>query len=85
MPDDDRVITLKLLDRLHNMRTIEYVDSGKQLSRSQETLELLVPHAQRLGLQLSLTSCRQRSRPKGFLVKLKCCCRRPIMSGGPFR
>ncbi len=50
VPDDDRIITLKLLDRLHNMRTIEYVEAGKQLSRSQETLELLVPHARRLGL-----------------------------------
>jgi hypothetical protein len=50
VPDDDRVITLKLLDRLHNMRTIEYVDISKQLPRSRETLELLVPHAQRLGL-----------------------------------
>jgi (p)ppGpp synthase/HD superfamily hydrolase len=30
VPDDDGVITLKLLDRLHNMRTIEYVDTGEQ-------------------------------------------------------
>jgi HD domain len=50
VPDDDRVITLKLLDRLHNMRTIEYVRTGKQLSRSRETLDLHVPHARRLGL-----------------------------------
>jgi HD domain len=48
-PDDDQVITLKLLDRLHNMRTIEHLDSGKQLSKSRETLPL-VPHARRLGL-----------------------------------
>lgn len=40
------------------MRTIEYVDSGKQLSRSRETLELLVPHARRLACRLSLMSCR---------------------------
>ncbi len=50
VPDDDRVITLRLLDRLHNMQTIEYMDTGKQLSRSRETLELFVPHARRLGL-----------------------------------
>jgi cell division FtsZ-interacting protein ZapD len=31
------------------MRTIEHVDTGKQLSRSRETLELLVPYARRLG------------------------------------
>ncbi len=48
-PDDDRVITLKLLDRLHNMRTIEHLDTSKQLSKSRETLAL-VPHARRLGL-----------------------------------
>ena len=47
--DDDRVVILKLLDRLHNMRTIEYVETGKQLTRSRETLELLVPRARRLG------------------------------------
>ena len=50
VPDDDRVIMLKLLDRLHNMRTIQYVDTGKQLSKSRQTLELHVPHARRLGL-----------------------------------
>jgi HD domain len=49
-PDDDRVIALGLLDRLHNMRTIEHLDPAKQLSKSQQTLELHVPHARRLGL-----------------------------------
>ncbi|GAB2864015.1 hypothetical protein GCM10027176_77400 [Actinoallomurus bryophytorum] len=49
VPWDDRVITLKLLDRLHNMRTIEYLDEDKQVLRSRHTLDLLVPHAQRLG------------------------------------
>ena len=48
-PDDDQAMTLKLLDRLHNMRTIEYLDADKQLSRSRQTLELLVPQARRLG------------------------------------
>jgi HD domain-containing protein len=50
VPGDDRVIVLKLLDHLHNMQTIEYLDAGKQLSKSRETLERLVPHARRLGL-----------------------------------
>jgi hypothetical protein len=49
---DNRAIILKLLDRLHNMRTIEYVDAAKQLTRSRETLDLLVPHARRLGMPL---------------------------------
>ena len=62
MPADDRVITLKLLDRLHNMRTIEYVDSGKQLSRSQETLEWLVPHARRLGLPVVADELQELAR-----------------------
>jgi HD domain-containing protein len=52
VPEDDRVITLRLLDRLHNMRTIEHLDTGRQLSRSRQTLELFVPHARRLGLPL---------------------------------
>jgi (p)ppGpp synthase/HD superfamily hydrolase len=50
VPDDDRVVLLKLLDRLHNMRTIQYIDTGRQLSKSRQTLELHVPHARRLGL-----------------------------------
>jgi hypothetical protein len=62
VPDDDRVITLKLLDRLHNMRTIGYLDSGKQLSRSRETLELLVPQARRLGLPLIADELQELAR-----------------------
>jgi|HubBroStandDraft_2_1064218.scaffolds.fasta_scaffold04670_3 (p)ppGpp synthase/HD superfamily hydrolase len=60
--DDDRAITLKLLDRLHNMRTIEYVDTGKQLTRSRETLELLVPHARRLGLPIVADELQELAR-----------------------
>jgi hypothetical protein len=52
VPEDDRVMALKLLDRLHNMRTIEYLDEDKQVLRSRHTLDLLVPHAQRLGRDL---------------------------------
>jgi hypothetical protein len=62
VPDDDRVITLKLLDRLHNMRTIEYLDTGKQLTRSQQTLELFVPHARRLGLPLVADELQELAR-----------------------
>jgi (p)ppGpp synthase/HD superfamily hydrolase len=62
VPDDDRVITLKLLDRLHNMRTIEYTSTGKQLSKSRETLELLVPHARRLGLPVIADELRDLAR-----------------------
>ncbi len=62
VPDDDRVITLKLLDRLHNMRTIEYLDTGKQLSRSRQTLELFVPQARRLRLPLVADELQELAR-----------------------
>jgi HD domain-containing protein len=61
-PDDDQAITLKLLDRLHNMRTIEYLDAGKQLSRSRQTLELLVPQARRLGLPVVADELQELAR-----------------------
>lgn len=61
-PDDDQVIRLKLLDRLHNMRTIQYVDADRQLSKSRETLNLLVPHAQRLGLPLIAEELQELAR-----------------------
>jgi hypothetical protein len=60
--DDDHAITLKLLDRLHNMRTIEYVDTARQLTNSQETLEVLVPHARRLGLPIVADELQQLAR-----------------------
>lgn len=62
IPDDDRVMTLKLLDRLHNMRTIEHVDADKQLAKSRETLELLVPQAQRLGLPVVAGELQELAR-----------------------
>jgi hypothetical protein len=62
VPDDDRVVTLKLLDRLHNMRTIEYIDTGKQLPKSRETLDLHVPQARRLGLALIADELQELAR-----------------------
>lgn len=60
-PDDDQAMTLKLLDRLHNMRTIEHLDAGKQLFKSRETLEL-VPHARRLGLPVVADELQELAR-----------------------
>jgi (p)ppGpp synthase/HD superfamily hydrolase len=45
-----RVLTLKLADRLHNMQTIRFVARAKQEFKSRQTLEVLVPLADQLGL-----------------------------------
>ena len=79
MAKDIRVIIIKLADRLHNMRTLQFMTPAKQKEKAKETMDIYAPIAQRLGISKIKTElddlALKYSQPEVFFDLVEMCIR----------